>query len=175
MGTNKGKAKQILQPTQLCAPIASHQAHTSLPYFDEVDLYKLPSRNKSHWHCWTPAPQVSFLRSAKVIPCPPRITYGGVFQQRKAEQVPTSAASARRARKRKIIAGMPALKRAAHHHRGVQQRNKRQLNYLVPSTQRKSSVCAGKQKSMARLAKYYDIRAQRSYDSIPKCFCISRE
>ena len=142
--TGSSNKKEILQLTQLYTPIAPHQVHTSLPYFDEVESYKLPSRSKSHWQCWTPAPQDSFLCSAKVIPCPPRITYGGVFQQRKAKQVPTSAGLAMRARKRKIIAGMPALKQAAHHHRGVQQRNKRELNYPVPPTQRKSSVCESK-------------------------------
>ena len=142
--TGSSNNKKHLQPTQLSTPIASHQVHTSLPYFDKIASYKLPSCSKSHWQCWMPAPQVSFLRSAKVIPCPPRITYGGVFQRRKAEQVPTSAELAAQARKRKIIADMPALKRSAHHHTGVQQRNKRQLHYPVPPTQQKSSVREGK-------------------------------
>ena len=142
--TGSSNNKKSLQSTQSSTPLASHQVHTSLPYFDEITSYKLPARSKSHWQCWTPPPQVSFLRSANVIPCPPRITYGGVLQRRKAEQAPTAAELTLRVRKRKIIAAMPPLKRSAHHHTGVQQRNKRQLQFPVPLTQKKSSVREGK-------------------------------
>ena len=142
--TGSSNNKNHLQTTQFSTPLASHQVHTNLAYFDTNTSYKLPSRSKSHWQCWSPAPQVSYLRSAKILPCPPRITYGGVLQQRKAAQVPTSVDLARRASKRKIITAMPPLKRSAHHHTGVQQRNKRQLQFPVPLTQKKSSVREGK-------------------------------
>ena len=142
--TGSSNNKNHLQTTQFSTPLASHQVHTNLAYFDTSTSYKLPSRSKSHWQCWSPAPQVSYLRSAKMLPCPPRITYGGVLQQRKAEQATTPAALAMRARKRKIIAAMPPLKRSAHHYTGVQQRNKRQLRFPVPLTQKKSSVREGK-------------------------------
>ena len=53
------------------------------------------------------------------------------------------AALAKRARKRKIIASMPALKRSPHHHHYVQQRNKRERHYPLPPTQRQSIVYEG--------------------------------
>ena len=142
--TDSSNKKPNLHSTQLYTPLAPHQVHTRKPYYDEIESYELPSSDSNHWKCWTPAPQVQFLCSARAIPCPPRITYSGVFQQRKAEQEHTPSALARRVQKRKIIASMPALKRAQHHHRGVQQRNKRALRYPVPPTQQQSIVYEGK-------------------------------
>lgn len=94
--TDSSNKKSNLHSTQLYTPLAPHQVHTRKPYYDEVESYKLPSNDTNHWKCWTPAPQVQFLRSAKAVPCPPRITYSGVFQQRKAEQDPTPSALVRR-------------------------------------------------------------------------------
>ena len=142
--TDSSNKKPILHSTQLYTPLTPHQVHTRKPYYDEVELYELPSSDSNHWKRWTPAPQLQFLRSARAIPCPPHITYSGVFQQRKAEQEPTPLALAMRVQKHKNIASMPALKRAQHQHRGVQQRNKRALYYPVPPTPRQSIVYEGK-------------------------------
>ena len=55
--TDSSNKKPILHSTQLYTPIAPHQGHTRKPYYDEVELYKLPSSDINHWKCWTPAPK----------------------------------------------------------------------------------------------------------------------
>ena len=138
------KIKQQVPSSLHLLPRAPYQLHMPSPYYHAAPSKPLPERLMGHWQCWTPCSVNQRFPATKLAPCPPRITLAGILQaSKRSDALRRHVADLDPCRER-LIKSFPVPPKQSRHFFGKHAKNKRKLQFPVPSDRPTKLVEEGK-------------------------------